>query len=181
LLQSLRQAGTIHRVLFSRNGRWLATWSGDAALKLYDLRHHVNLQLDQDTKIRDVSFNGDSVVVVVGYSGEVAQYDAEKRRRLISWHFPLQQPYSVSADRVIDVTPFKISSDGSLIAAVGLDKIVTFRETATGRVRFALPPLDHNSIAGPRPLAFSRDNRLCAVAEGLTVRIVDLTTEQVSR
>jgi WD40 repeat protein len=156
-------------VVFSPDGKLLASSAGDATIRLWDpvTGQAIGQPLTgHDKSVVDVAFSPDSKILAsAGYDGTVRLWDVTTRQ-------PIGQPLTGHSG-IVDGVAF--SPDGRILASAGHDGTIRLWNPDTGQL-IGQPLIGHDGTV--RALAFSPDGKILASAgsEDGTIRRWDPAT-----
>jgi WD40 repeat protein len=153
------------RVVFSRDGRWLAT-SGDHRIHVWDLQRGEEVAGNVEGHrgmIGQVAVSARGVIATASDDHTVRIWDAatgKQRRKLQHGHWA----------RGVALSP-----DGRLLVSSSLDDFVHLWEVDTGKEIYRLP--GHGAMGGKRLVAFTPDGkRFLSWGDDLYLRVWDVKT-----
>jgi RNA polymerase sigma factor (sigma-70 family) len=153
----LRHAGEVSQVVFSPNGKLLASASKDATVRLWEAATGKELRYltGQDSWIDCVAFSPDGKTLAAGYHGSRG---IESGHPVILWDVKTGKELARLQGHGSEVGAVVFSPDGKTLASAGYGKSIRLWDVAARKERARLQV----SEPGISTLAFSPDNRLLA-------------------
>lgn len=163
----------VHSVAFSPDGKLLAVGSSERPVQLWDVPTGTLKQTLTGTNAEPsstgVAFSPDGKMLVsLGFSGKIMLWEVQTGN--------LQHIFMSDGGNISDAIAF--SPDGKILASIYFGGTITILDAQTGQILYTLKA---GSGELGRSVAFSPDSKTLASANGLKVKLWDVSTGALQR